>query len=79
MAWAYKSATYELMRVGNLAHGSHEPMSRKSKVGTESGGTWHHPYVIESLLDNRKQHRGCNRVNLVEALRSILVKRIELG
>ena len=54
-------------------------MSRKSKVGTESGGTWHHPYAIESLLNNGKQPRGYNRVNLVEALRSSLVKRIELG
>ena len=54
-------------------------MSRKSKVGTESGGTWHHPYAIESLLDNGKRSQGCNRVNLVEALRSCLVKGIELG
>ena len=54
-------------------------MSRKSKVGTESGGTWHHPYAIESLLNNGKQPRGCNRVNLVEALMSSLVKGIELG
>ena len=59
--------------------GAHEPMSRKSKVGTKSGGIWHHPYAIESLLDNGKQSRGCNRVNLVEALRSSLVKGIELG
>ena len=54
-------------------------MSRKSKVETKSGGIWHHPYAIESLLDNGKQSRGCNRVNLVEALRSSLVKGIELG
>ena len=54
-------------------------MSPKSKVEIESGGTWHHPYAIELLLDNGKQPQGCNRVNLVEALRSSLVKRIELG
>ena len=54
-------------------------MSRKSKVGTESGGTWHHPHAIESLLNNGKQPQGCNRVNLVEALRSTLVKSVELG
>ena len=54
-------------------------MSRKSKVGTKSGGTWHHPSVIESLLNNGKQPRGCNRVNLVEVLRSGLVKSVELG
>ena len=54
-------------------------MSRKSKVGTKSGGTWHHPCVIESLLNNEKQPRGCNRVNLVEVLRSGLVKSVELG
>ena len=54
-------------------------MSHESKVGTESGGTWHHPYAIKLLLDNGKQPRGCNRINLVEALRSSLVKRIELG
>ena len=54
-------------------------MSRKSKVGIESGGTWHHPRAIESLLNNGKQPRGCNRVNLVEALRSGLVKSVELG
>ena len=54
-------------------------MSRKSKVEIKSSGTWHHPYAIESLLDNGKQPRGCNQVNLVEALRSSLVKRIELG
>ena len=54
-------------------------MSRKSKVGTDSGGTWHHPYAIESLLDNGKQPRGWNRGNLVEALRSSLAKRTELG
>ena len=54
-------------------------MSQKSKVGTKLGGIWHHPHAIESLLDNGKRPRGCNRVNLVEALRSNLVKRIELG
>ena len=54
-------------------------MSRKSKVGTESGGTWHHPRAIEWLLNNGKQPRGCNRVNLVEVLRSGLVKSVELG
>ena len=54
-------------------------MSRKSKVGTKSGATWHHHYAIESLLDNGKQPRGCNQVNLVEALRSSLVKRKEIG
>ena len=54
-------------------------MSQKSKVGTESGRTWHHPYAIELLLDNGKQPWDCNRVNLVEALRSNLVKRIELS
>ena len=54
-------------------------MSRKSKVGTESGGTWHHPRAIESLLNNGKQPRGCNRLNLVEALRSGLVMNEELG
>ena len=52
-------------------------MSQKSKVGTKSGGTWHHPYATESSLDNGKQSQDCNRVNLVEALRSSLVKRIE--
>ena len=54
-------------------------MSRKNKVGTESGGTWHHLRAIESLLDNGKQPRCCNRVILVEALRSGLVKNVELG
>ena len=54
-------------------------MSRKSKVRTKSGGTWHHPRAIESLLNNGKQPRGCNRVNLVEVLRSGLVKSVELG
>ena len=54
-------------------------MSRKSKVGIKLDGIWHHPYAIESLLDNGKRSRGCNRVNLVVALRSSLVKRIELG
>ena len=54
-------------------------MSRKSKAGTQSGGTWHHPYAIESLLDNGKQPWDYNRVNLVKALRFNIVKRIELG
>jgi len=54
-------------------------MSRKSKVGTESGGTWHHPRAIGSLFDNGKQSRGCIRANLVEALRSGLVMNVELG
>ena len=54
-------------------------MSQKSKVVTESGGTWHHPCAIELLLNNGKQPRGCNRVNLVEVLRSGLVKSVELG
>jgi hypothetical protein len=45
-------------------------MSRKSKVGTESGGTWHHPLAIEVWLNNGKSSRSCNRDNLVEALRS---------
>ena len=54
-------------------------MSQKNKVGTELGGTWHYPYAIESLLDNRKQPRGSNWVNLVGALRSSLVERIELS
>ena len=35
--------------------------------------------AIGSLLNNGKQPRGCNRVNLVEALRSSLVKSVELG
>ena len=54
-------------------------MSRKSKVETKSGGIWHHPYAIELLLDNEKRSQGCNRVNLVVALRSSLVKGIELS
>ena len=54
-------------------------MSRKSKVGTKSGGTWHHLRAIEPLLNNGKQPWGCNQVNLVEALRSGLVKSVELG
>ena len=48
-------------------------MSRKSKVGTESGGTWHHPRAIKAWLNNGKSFRSCNRDNLVEALRSGLV------
>ena len=54
-------------------------MSQKSKVGTESGGTWHHPRAIKSLLNNGKRSRGCNRINLVEALRSGLVKSVKLN
>jgi hypothetical protein len=45
MVHAYKNATHELAK---LAHGSHEPMFRKNTVGTESGGTWHHPRAIEA-------------------------------
>ena len=37
------------------------------------------PMRFESLLNNGKQPQGCNRVNLVEALRSGLVKNVELG
>jgi hypothetical protein len=54
-------------------HGRHEPMSRKSKVRTESGGTWHHPRAIETWLNKGKPSRSGNRGNLVEALRSNLV------
>jgi hypothetical protein len=45
-------------------------MSQKSKVGTELGGTWHHPRAIEVWFNNGKSSRSCNRDNLVEALRS---------
>jgi hypothetical protein len=45
-------------------------MSRKSKVGTESGMTWHHPRAIEAWLNNGTSSRSCNRDNLVEPLRS---------
>jgi hypothetical protein len=49
IARAYKSVTHELAKV---THGSHEPMSLKSKVVTESGETWHHPRAIEAWLNN---------------------------
>ena len=70
MARAHKSATHYLRE---LADGSHNPMSRKSKMGTESGGTWHHPRALEAWLNNGKPSRSCNRDNLVEALRANFV------
>ena len=47
-------------------------MSRKNKVETKSGGTWHYPRAIEAWLNNGKPSWSCNRDNLVEALRSYL-------
>ena len=52
----------------------------RTKWKIESGGTWHHPRASEAWLNNEKPSRSCNRVNLVETLRSdLVVLNVELG
>ena len=55
------------------------PCLERAKWEPSRAGLGITPHAIESLLNNGKQPRGCNRVNLVEALRSGLVKSVELG
>ena len=55
------------------------PCLERAKWEPSQAGLGITPVRFESLLNNGKKPRDCNRVNLVEALRSGLIKNVELG